>query len=551
MRQNARDTLPMAVLNHRYVKWYLLAIGFLFLVSMQYYQPNMGGYALNIPTNSVCWIAVSVLIAAGAYQWLKTGQLFFCTTDIVSLIVIFALLVPLLWSESPWRQLSYDRYIAIVAFWLLMLSHRQFVFTKYQQQLFWAIIVSGILIQCSIGVVQFFMADQLYIIKGNRPLGTIQQVNVYASLIATGLGISLHQLLSERLSTCLKYLHMAMIFFAGLLEVLVQSRTGLLGSIVVVTFLSIIFLRQWKIIAIAFGLLFLGVLVALIMQSQKQVDSRAGLAEVGHRGIIYKVSIELIKQRPLLGHGMGRFSTTYHDKQAEFFVNNPDESRLHSTISVQLPHNELLYWWVEGGMLPIVALLLFAAFLSIKVWFHGELKHKGAWICTIPIVVHTQTEYPLYHSVVTFALLGLLISCSVPDRLRSISPSFSLIPLLFVVVMPLLVILIMVTNLHTSWLLTKHLITGKPDYLFQTINPFTQRASINFYKSNVYFLSGDMETLSLAEKNLVKEVKLRPSHLVYWTLYNVQKKMGDEITAQQTYAKAKYLFPSSSSFNDL
>ncbi len=533
----------------KYSYIYIFSLASFFLVAMQYYQDNLGGHGLSLPTNSACWITFSFVIAAGAWKWFKTGKLYYCQMDIVLVVVAIGLLLPLMWSPSPWRELSYDRYIAIFALLMFILSYRQFSFDRSQKQFLWAIIVLGIVIQCLIGIVQFFMADQIYLVSDSnpRPLGTTQQVNVYASLIATAFVISIYQLLSEKLNIKFKLLHLLMIFLAGVLQTLVLSRTGIAGLVIAFLVLSALFFYRWKQLLILLVVFSLGVSAALFMQSQNEVEGRKNLSDPGYRKIIYQTSIDLIKERPILGHGMGSFSSHYHNKQADFYANHPEIIPKHVT-SVRFPHNELLYWWSEGGLLTVLLLAFFVFHYTYSVWKRGEIEHQTVWILLIPIALHTQTEFPLYHSVASLTLLGFLIAVGTPGEKRFISPSFSILPFTFATLMPIGVTVFMLTNLHASWLLSRYWVTGDSSYLFNKTNPFGQQSAINFYKATVYYLSDEKNLLPMAENILSNDVKLRPSHLVYWTLYNVQLKLGEVEKAEITYNTAQYLYPASDKF---
>ena len=186
--------------------------------------------------------------------------------------------------------------MAILAFWMLVVSTRQFTFSRAQQNLFWAIIVIGVLIQCVVGLFQFFLADEIFFIKGHRPAGTFQQVNLYASFIATGLAISIYQLCSQQLEKPLKALYCLMLFFAGLLETLVMSRVGMLGCALVVVSFFFLFLQHKKLVLKITLVVILVFLVALLIKTSSESSFRGteNLTTTSSRARIYKTSIELI-----------------------------------------------------------------------------------------------------------------------------------------------------------------------------------------------------------------------------------------------------------------
>ncbi len=542
----------------KYTLLYLYAIGLFFILAMNYYQPGPGGYGLNLAVNSTSWIAFSIIICVGLLKWIRCKQLKLSKTAFILSVVIVCLFLPLLWSESPWRETAYGRYLAIVAFLMLILSSQQFTLDQKNSTIFWAIIVFGILLQCLMGIYQFYMFDDLMLVTNFRPIGSFQQVNVYASMIATGLGISIYQCLSQKLPKSLISLHYLMIFFAGMLETLILSRVGVLGALSVAIMLALLFRSEVKQLLIIVLLLVLGIVGAISMKAfnESGTDTStptydrnvSNVSNVSGRTVIYSTTLSLIKSAPILGHGLGSFSYKYLDEQARLVTKNP--KFLHSTINSQThPHNEILFWWAEGGLLPVVALVFFVVWFGVRVWRYGDIAHKAAWLCCIPIILHTQTEYPLYHSIPHFALLALLITLSAPEIKQTYNANFSLLPALILCVLPLAVTVFMATNLQAIWLLNQYNKYKKPHYLFDIVNPLGNTKLLAYNKSELFLSSDNPEVIAEAKKLMQHERLVRPQERTYWFLYHVEKfSEGRELEAQELYRQGKYLFPQSTAF---
>lgn len=159
----------------------------------------------------------------------------------------------------------------------------------------------------------------------------------------------------------------------------------------------------------------------------------AGLSIFGHGDVLlvshavgragrlqmWEACLWLIAQRPVTGWGYGSFAGVY-------------PQALHALHQVQIdhavlvhPHNELLLWTVEGGMiaaLGLVCLLTYGVLLCRAAVYQGRRDASGgrgvrgvpplAWVvCAAPLLLHTQVEYPFYQSplslVLCVALLGL------------------------------------------------------------------------------------------------------------------------------------------------
>lgn len=532
-------------------KIYLICLSLLFLAAIHYFQPNLGGYGLHLSLNSMSWIAVSFLIGAGAFQWLKNTTIYLSATHIVLFCVAICLFIPFLWSESPWRETAIGRYFAIIAFLMLLISHQQFSFEQSGQQKFWSIIICGILIQCVIGFFQFFMSESLPYISGGRPEGTFQQINVYASFIATGIGISAYQLLQQNLNRYLKWLHCLMLLLGSALEVIIQSRTGLLGASLVLVSLCLLFRKKKLVVGFILLITLLGIFLGGFLKYALVPEYRntEAVSSIGYRGLMYKVSLELIADSPFQGHGIGRFHPVFLNAQAKFLVEHPNIPPPVTNASGH-PHNEILFWWVEGGILPVLALVFFVVWFSIRVWRYGNKENKASWLCCIPIILHTQTEYPLYQSVPHLVLLSILLARAQADSVRSFSLAFSLIPKFICVVLPLVVILFMASNLHAIWLLGKYSKTAQSEYLFKIINPFGQQSFINYRKSKEFFKTKHPEVLVEAERLIKREILLRPNEASYWLLYHIQLlQPTSKVQAEETAKHANYLFPASQVFN--
>jgi O-antigen polymerase len=548
----ARKNINNMLAHQKYATTYLYSVALLFLAAIHYFQGSDGGFGLFLAINNASWIAVAFIICIAVAQWEMTKKIKLSTTDLALLFVIVGLTIPFFWSQSPWRETAYGRYAAILAFWMLIVSTRQFTFTRSQQNIFWIIIVAGILIQCVVGVFQFFLADKVYFISGHRPAGTFLQVNVYASFIATGFAISLYQLCSQQLEKHFTIIHLLMIFCAGLLEMLIMSRVGMLGGAVVLVSFCFLFRQNRKQILAIIIIFILGVLSAVCLKTSHESSFRDtdNLTSTNGRAVIYKVSIELIKDAPLLGHGLGRFQSIYHEKQAEF-LSLDSTIPLPSPSAHTHPHNELLFWWVEGGVIPVLSLLVFALWFSARVWRHGTINHKAAWLCCIPIVLHTQTEIPLYASVPHLALLGLLVAQATPDASKYYEASFRILPKILYGAFAL-VCVFMLTNLHTMRLMNQYVKTNEGnDLLAQIINPFAQRSMINYRQSIEFFRTKDPELLSIAAELMEYEIKVRPSDVAFWVLFNIQQALTlSESEQEKTADRAKYLFPRSQFFKD-
>jgi O-antigen ligase len=97
-----------------------------------------------------------------------------------------------------------------------------------------------------------------------------------------------------------------------------------------------------------------------------------------HRRQLYSSSIEMIAERPLIGHGLGTFESAY-----------PRFARFDLDRRVNHAHNDWLEWTAEGGALLPASLLVFFA---LAAW-HAR-RHLWSWGIAF-VLAHAVVDYPL------------------------------------------------------------------------------------------------------------------------------------------------------------
>jgi O-antigen ligase len=90
------------------------------------------------------------------------------------------------------------------------------------------------------------------------------------------------------------------------------------------------------------------------------------------RLLIWQVTSELIKEKPLTGHGSGAFNALYMKEQAKWFENKKgSEEQAMVAGSPESPFNEVLHLWLEKGL---IGLILAAGILG-SILFHGKTRN--------------------------------------------------------------------------------------------------------------------------------------------------------------------------------
>jgi O-antigen polymerase len=387
-----------------------------------------------------------------------------------------------------------------------------------------------------------------YDVGYGRPYGIFQQPNVLASFMATTLIVSGYLL--QKINNKKQQLFLLLTITLNIWVITVaMSRTGYLG--VLIAFL-LLMPWAWKrnkkrlglflfaiFIGIGFGLLRGDALGARNIESMKE-----GGARLGH----YAHSWQMIKQKPLMGYGYGSFEKEYLISHAARVKKGelPAEAA-HLTH----PHNDLLFWAVEGGIVPIIALLILViAFLRLLRAFN--LLHALALLAlVVPIAVHTQTEYPLYHSALHWLVLIVLVFYidDNAEKREEIPFQLTFALRIFAVLIPLLTALFMISNLVALSKITEYERSKQPDInlLLGITNPlvFQDRFEfhLNYFRLMLAIKMNKPEEIQKVINQTEESLKSLPRSYLYALLYLAYMNNQQQEKAKALLDYAQYLYP--------
>src|SRR5690606_28542071 len=199
----------------------------------------------------------------------------------------------------------------------------------------------------------------------------------------------------------------------------------------------------------------------------------------GMRSVYWPYAARLIVESPLAGWGYGSFETIFlHHYMADKALN---PAMVQIEYNLDHPHNEFLYWAVEGGLAPMIGMVLMGGALLWRLARAGWVKGAALLALVTPILLHTQTEYPLYHAIALWWALLLLIhvlDAEVEEGMQTASwREYVYRPWLLLrflaIAIPVLVVPFMLTAIHTAWVVTKYERGGykDPTLLLDVVNP--------------------------------------------------------------------------------
>ncbi|GEK14478.1 PglL family O-oligosaccharyltransferase [Aliivibrio fischeri] len=550
-------------------KSFLLSLTILFFFCAHFFQPNPGGSGLHLAFNAASWIPASIAIAIALFHIAKQGILKFSTLSIVLFISVCLLSIPLLYQEAS-PHLATGKFLGLWAGLLFFITLQQFSFSNKQKQwLLWCIIGS-VLIETLFGYIQYLFLEAGnsfgYNVIANRPYGIFQQPNVMASFLVTGLAIASYFLARQPIKyreniIALTLLYATIIFTLPLIAVL-ASRTGWLSA----TFSLVLLVPyMWKyctkprfiswLLALVIG--FSGSF-ALLDVSKNDDISKVSLASQkadldSPRRYTFPQALDMFLEKPVTGYGYGNF-------EAEYILYTAKQHQLSSDYkpglpSMDHPHNEILYWGVEGGIVAILGLLLAAGGVLAKIR-RSKLDTQFALLALIaPIFIHSQLEYPFYHSMIhwfTFIILLFWIdqlSCKYKKyRISDISKITLRVSSL---VLPIVTGFYMLSTLHTNWVLTQFETTKpmNPEILSRVTNPVVWEDRFNWDVLSTQLKIGIINKKPELIKPYIEWsqelIKTKPRPAFYQNLIIAYQALGDEKRAEDIRREAIYLFPKS------
>lgn len=433
------------------IEW-MLAI--LLLIAPFYFHTNLGGTGLRLPNNITVW-SIASLIAFYSLYLFTTRKTFYAPR-----YFLFIVAFPVILLVSG--ILSGIEIIEAWAFRLLFIwGGLLFLFGLFQHhlkqgridRLLFVVMLSGLL-HALVGLAQIILVKAIPVwlpFNANAvPTGFFQQINNQASFQVTTIIIAFWLTTRPFIRHGHRYCFILVLItlcLSGFILSYSGSRVGALGFILALplfiasryTFIKAD-KKRWGIISLLF---------IVVISSASFVEKNQGLSNViekttalnaGFSGTarlgMYAIALDVIEQAPILGHGIGSFVRVWQLAKPKFYAEHPDAKLPNQRVAH--PHNELIFWLVEGGLIAGLGLVfvLVGILLTLK-----KLPPSRRYIYTaflLPIGLHTQVELPFYISASHwFVFLLLLFVVMQPRAMRltvKLSPAASKTIKLFSVV---------------------------------------------------------------------------------------------------------------------
>ena len=523
-----------------------------------------GGVGLYLSYNVIAWLITSILIALGLWQITINQKIYYSKMLLWLALGCFCLILPVFYNFE-FTDHAIPRVLALIGGFLFLFSLYQFQLSKLEALRLLVLILVAVVIEACFGLVQFFLFEEGdwggYRVGISRPHGVFLQPNVMASFMATGLAIALFLSTKTKViqsKLLLNGLIVLSLFVTSFLLILLQSRTGFVAAMIVIVLVTpYLYQQNKKQLAINFIIIAIATLSAFINleHSGTPIRGQQVYENVGARDVIFVVSADMVKEKPLLGYGYGGFERSFIDHFNEYAIENPDIGNTITRLSH--PHNEILFWVVEGGIVAFFAFILFTIGY-ITTWLKVPYPQGLVLLALIfPIHLHSQLEFPFYSSVshwlVFLIMLWLVDRYTLTDNTESnfiVCPQTFLIRF-FALLIPSIFIPFLLTSLHTAHILVSYEKNTDNlqslERLNDIVNPIAWQSRLDAAVYSHILISGlhDKDDKKL-EKYLTWALKLlkhKPRESLYENSLLVLKTLGRSEDYKLLLKEAEITFP--------
>ncbi|NKD16848.1 ligase [Aeromonas caviae] len=529
------------------------------LLGMHFFMHNPGGAGLYLPFNAWGWIFASLVMALGLWHVTLSQRLVVSPLLTAQWLGGILLLLPMAYPGFELKDYAIPRLLGLFAGLLFLASLYQWRFGREARDRLLYLLLGAVAIEALLGLVQYYLLVPGnwigYDTQTNRPYGIFQQPNVMASFMATGLSLAIWLELRGDANPWLKGLRYGVILATSLLLVVLQSRVGQLGGVMALLLLSAQLGRERR-LGRMLALVALGILLGLASQ-YLMAGARRGLEiyqSGGMRSIYWPYAAKLIAQMPWTGWGYGSFESVFlHHYMADMALN---PAMVQIEYNLDHPHNEFLYWAVEGGLAPMLGMVLMGGALLWRLSRAGWVKGAALLALVTPILLHTQTEYPFYHAIALWWALLLLIhvvDAEVEEQDHANWREYVCRPWLLLrfaaIAIPLIVVPFMLTAIHTAWVVTKYERGGykQPALLLDIVNPMAWLTRVEFDVNAVRLMVG-LQANNQAELEAYLDwgqafVRHTPRANIYANMVIALNALGRTAEADNLRASALMLYP--------
>lgn len=425
------------------IEWMLVL---LLLVAPLYFHPNLGGTGLRIPNNIIIWIVGSAIGFYSLFKVVSNQHLYL--PRFYLLILAFPVLA---WFSGMFSgiEIAEQWVFRLLYIWggvLFLFALFQYRFKQgHFDRLLFVLLFSGLL-HSIVGFIQIILVKDipqwLPFNPSGMPTGLFQHINNQASFQVTIIIIGLWLITRPfiRRGPVWRFVAVATILACSAFIVSYSgSRVGALGFILA---LPLLLASRWHFVKADkkyWSIMFITLIIAISSATlvQNKLENKRGLGSVidkttainsGYSGTarlgIYNISLELVKQKPVFGHGIGSFVRTWQYGKPAFYQQHPDAVLPPQRVSH--PHNETIFWLVEGGLVAACGLLLLLIGVLVTLSKLPVCRRYAYAAFLLPIAIHTQVELPFYISANHWFVFLFILAIVLAPTTKAVTINLSL-----------------------------------------------------------------------------------------------------------------------------
>ncbi|AKE52628.1 PglL family O-oligosaccharyltransferase [Kangiella geojedonensis] len=542
--------------------WLLVVIIFLALLRDWPEVSTAGG--LGFIRNNLSWAVVVSLICLGLYYSVSSNKLKLPKYSWLLLLALLISIVPFFINLTPFY--GYGRYlpVALSAALLCYLALFQINPIINNKQSILLAVIAIAYAEVLIGCWQLFHSlmmqltsdvDQYKLIHID---GTFNQRNLFASFVSTGLLVSIFSMLTNiRLTQSIRIRNVLYVFLGlgSFILMMSDSRVGIYSFIVGALILFAFHTDNLRYVTKIIMPIFVGILVAITFSNVVYDGKTKDFGKTHNRQLIYSTSLEAIKQAPILGHGLGSFEKVYLDTLAHRVKSGElKKGDITRPENLSHPHNEFLFWGVQGGIVSVVGLLLLLLFLFSSTFKAGLKKNLVYYSLLCPISLHLMVELPFYisgvHLLLAILLLFYIVSCIGELKTYEINLSSAITKTgqLLISLCGIATITILLVNSYslyqvakfeaalnrTEKQLEKAIVTVGWEDAYQSL--------LLKHQANIAAKTGKKEPIIVFLRWLEKQNEISPRLQYFFNIYYSYQILGEQQKAEEIKRQIKYYY---------
>ncbi len=305
--------------------------------------------------------------------------------------------------------------------------------------------------------------------------------------------------------------------------ILSGSRSGLLA---ICAAAAVVFTFKTKVLSIFKTHKWLWIVLITVATISSILLYRVKASSANGRLFVWSICWDMIKERPILGYGIGGIEKYYMDAQAAYFCMNPESPYVMLADNVTHPFNEYIKLTVNYGLVGL-SITICLLILTVKRLFKsGENVKVTGLAVTASVFVMCLFSYPFHYAAVWLISVLAIIPVSFKE---SEDNKEWVTPMNLRISLPILLSLLLVTVLRMMYLdlkwaeMSKRSLAGHTERMlpyYEKMKPEMQHNPLFLYN-----YAAELNYIGRYEESLVITEECRKG----WNDYDVQMLLADNL----------------------